>query len=179
MPEHAVTQPALQAGRLEILVARAQASQARAAQLRLLATRTVGVTKALCDELTAVADSAQGFSPTLLQNSRYARLLARLVTMPAIEQAKGIIMAQTGCSADDAFGMLRQASQRSNIPVRDLAERIIEKASGGSRAPETSGGRARLVTDTTPRPRHGRVQLPAGKGLDGNRRGSLMTGRRQ
>ncbi len=61
----------------------------------------------------------------LLHRSEYARLLARLETMPVIEQAKGIIMAQSHCGAAEAFTMLRQASQRSNVPVRDLAARIV------------------------------------------------------
>lgn len=57
----------------------------------------------------------------------YERLLARLETMPVIEQAKGIMMAQTGCDADEAFDRLRQASQRLNVPVRELAMQIISK----------------------------------------------------
>jgi ANTAR domain-containing protein len=61
----------------------------------------------------------------LLHRSEYARLLARLETMPVIEQAKGIIMAQSHCGAAEAFTMLRQASQRSNVPVRDLAAQIV------------------------------------------------------
>ena len=63
-----------------------------------------------------------------LYHSAYARLEARLETMPVIEQAKGIVMAQTGCTAEQAFDMLRQASQRSNIKVRDLAEDIVGRA---------------------------------------------------
>jgi len=63
-----------------------------------------------------------------LRQSEHARLLARLDTMPVIEQAKGIIMAQSRCGAVEAFEMLRQASQRSNIPLRDLAARIVAKA---------------------------------------------------
>jgi hypothetical protein len=34
----------------------------------------------------------------LLHESAYARLRAQLETMPVIEQAKGILIAQTGCS---------------------------------------------------------------------------------
>lgn len=64
----------------------------------------------------------------LLQASPYARMAARLETMPRIEQAKGIIIAQTGCSPAEAFDRLRQASQRLNVPVRDLAARIVAKA---------------------------------------------------
>jgi hypothetical protein len=60
-----------------------------------------------------------------LERSAYARLLARLETMPVIEQAKGILMAQSHCDAAEAFDMLRQASQRTNVPVRDIAARIV------------------------------------------------------
>jgi len=61
----------------------------------------------------------------LLQRSPYARLLARLETMPVIEQAKGIIMAQSRCGEAEAFDILRRASQRSNMPVRELAAALI------------------------------------------------------
>jgi hypothetical protein len=78
----------------------------------------------------------------LLYQSAYARLEARLETMPVIEQAKGIVMAQTGCTAEQAFGMLRRASQRSNIKVRDLADDIVGRATaaGSSRGQEPALG---------------------------------------
>ena len=63
-----------------------------------------------------------------LHESAYARLRAQLETMPVVEQAKGILIAQTGCSPDEAFAMLRQASQRSNVRVSDLAASIVERA---------------------------------------------------
>src|SRR5215469_5139514 len=66
----------------------------------------------------------------LLQRSAYARLVARLQTMPVIEQAKGIIMAQSACSHAEAFDMLRRASQRSNVPVRELAAQLVAKSVG-------------------------------------------------
>jgi hypothetical protein len=69
-------------------------------------------------------------APERLRRPEYARLQARLETMPVIEQAKGIIMAQSRLGEGEAFDMLRRASQRSNIPVRDLAARIVAKASG-------------------------------------------------
>jgi GAF domain-containing protein len=43
-----------------------------------------------------------------------------------IEQAKGILMAQHHCSPDEAFVMLRSASQRSNRKLRDLAQAIVD-----------------------------------------------------
>ena len=49
---------------------------------------------------------------------------ARLDTAPVIEQAKGILMAQQGCGPDEAFDLLRRASQRFNVPVRVLAARL-------------------------------------------------------
>jgi AmiR/NasT family two-component response regulator len=63
----------------------------------------------------------------LMQESGHARLLARLESMPVIEQAKGIIMAQSHCGDAQAFDVLRRASQRSNVPVRELAARIVAK----------------------------------------------------
>jgi len=63
-----------------------------------------------------------------LHESAYARLRAQLETMPVIEQAKGILIAQTGCSPDEAFTLLRQASQRSNVRVSELAASIVDRA---------------------------------------------------
>ena len=70
----------------------------------------------------------------LLACSPYARLVAQLETLPVIEQAKGILMAHSGISDAEAFALLRGASQRSNVPVRDLAARIVAAASGGPAA---------------------------------------------
>ena len=67
-----------------------------------------------------------------LHESAYARLFARFESQPVIEQAKGVLMAESRCSADQAFDMLRRASQRQNIRVRDLAAQIVSRASTGS-----------------------------------------------
>ena len=63
-----------------------------------------------------------------LHESAYARLQAKLETMPVIEQAKGILIAQTGCTPEEAFDMLRRASQRSNVRVSELAAGIVDRA---------------------------------------------------
>lgn len=52
-----------------------------------------------------------------------------------IGQAKGILMAQQDVSADVAFDILRRASQRMNIKLRELAERVA------SRTPPDEQGR--------------------------------------
>lgn len=44
-----------------------------------------------------------------------------------IEQAKGILMATTGSSAEDAFDLLRQQSQAENRKIRDVAAEIAER----------------------------------------------------
>lgn len=68
------------------------------------------------------------------------RLEARLVSLPVIEQAKGVLMAQQGCDADQAFDLLCQTAQRSNLPVRDLAEQIVKKAQQGEASTQGTGG---------------------------------------
>ena len=50
---------------------------------------------------------------------------AQLDTTPVIEQAKSSFMAQHDCGPDEAFELLRRASQRFNVPVRVLAARLV------------------------------------------------------
>jgi transcriptional regulator with GAF, ATPase, and Fis domain len=45
-----------------------------------------------------------------------------------IEQAKGMLMAQSeAMSADDAFDILKRASQRENVKIREIAQRIVNR----------------------------------------------------
>lgn len=46
-----------------------------------------------------------------------------------IEQAKGVLMATQHCTAEEAFDLLRQASQRENRKLRDIAVEIVDRAS--------------------------------------------------
>jgi GAF domain-containing protein len=48
-----------------------------------------------------------------------------------IEQAKGIIIAQSRVGPEAAFEILRMASQRENRKLRDIARQIVERHSGG------------------------------------------------
>jgi hypothetical protein len=83
--------------------------------------------------------------PEILHDSAVARLLARLETMPVVEQAKGILMAQHRCGPDQAFDLLRRASQRANVKVSVLAARMIEQIvapePGGTPPPARPTGR--------------------------------------
>jgi PAS domain S-box-containing protein len=47
-----------------------------------------------------------------------------------IEQAKGVLMAAYGISADQAFDRLVQRSQEANIKLRDIASRFLTAISG-------------------------------------------------
>ncbi len=62
-----------------------------------------------------------------LRDSALARMQAKLDTMPVIEQAKGVLMAQNRCGPDEAFDLLRRASQRANVKVSVLAAQIVEQ----------------------------------------------------
>lgn len=50
-----------------------------------------------------------------------------MASRASIEQAKGVIMAATGCSPDDAFDLLRQQSQNENRKLRDIAAEVIAR----------------------------------------------------
>jgi hypothetical protein len=53
------------------------------------------------------------------------------VTMPAIEQAKGVVMGCYGGDAASAFALLHRVSSSTNVKLRDLAVAVVEAASHG------------------------------------------------
>jgi AmiR/NasT family two-component response regulator len=55
-------------------------------------------------------------------------LRTKLESLPAIEQAKGILISEEGYSDDEAFDVLRTASMRENRKLRDLAGDLVNKA---------------------------------------------------
>ena len=116
--------------------AKAEAAWARNIELRQAAQEVLAEAQ-IIQQITADAWHQRWSSPVgrealgrdVLKRSVYLRLVARLETMRVIEQAKGIIMAQSHCgdaaAFDRAFDRLRQASQRTNVPVRELAAQIV------------------------------------------------------
>jgi GAF domain-containing protein len=54
------------------------------------------------------------------------QLRSAMESRSTIEQAKGVLMSQSSCSADAAFDLLVRASQRENVKLRDIAERIVQ-----------------------------------------------------
>ncbi len=65
------------------------------------------------------------------QEQARQHLEVALTTRGIIDQAKGVLMARTGRSADEAFESLRRASQRTNRKVFDLAREIVESTQTG------------------------------------------------
>jgi len=81
---------------------------------------------ALFADYAAVAVSnAHVFSETagLAEGMRSA-----MATRAVIEQAKGILIALHGCTAEEAFNRLTQVSQNSNRKLRDVAAGVVTQA---------------------------------------------------
>ena len=86
----------------------------------------------------------------VLHDSAFARLAAKQETMPVIEQAKGIVMAQRRCGPEEAFDVLRQVSQRTNVKLAVLAAQLVKAIASGK-----DGGNVRSISLRT-----GRELLP-------------------
>ena len=115
------------AARLQNARLRGAAARERARQLCLQSARVLADTEAVMEAIggrPGPGYSAEAWRD-VLHRSEFARLVARAETMPVIEQAKGILMAQSGRSEADAFDLLGRASQRSNVPVRELAAQLV------------------------------------------------------
>jgi ANTAR domain len=80
-------------------------------------------------QLQAIAEWIETGRPQreVLRESAFARMQARLESLPVIEQAKGIVMAQQRCGPEEAFDLLRRASQRANVKVHVLAAQIVDR----------------------------------------------------
>lgn len=55
------------------------------------------------------------------------QLREAMASRAAIEQAKGIVMATSGCGADEAFEVLKQQSQHENRKLREVAEDLVQR----------------------------------------------------
>lgn len=88
------------------------------------------------DRAQRFADLAAGGVAIAFKLARRAELTedlqAALAGRAVIDQALGIIMGQRRCSVDEAFGVLREVSQTSNVKLREVAARLIMVTSGGS-----------------------------------------------
>ena len=91
------------------------------------------------DEAVELAGAFANYAAVALANAHLYETTSALATQlslamesrSVIEQAKGVLIAQQGVTADEAFAILSRASQTSNRKLRDLARAIVE----GSRRP--------------------------------------------
>lgn len=80
-------------------------------------------------EVVAVAVANADAHAQLGEQARNMRLA--MDSRAVIEQAKGVLMAQRHVDADQAFEILREASQRYNRKLRDIALGIVEGTRNG------------------------------------------------
>jgi GAF domain-containing protein len=64
------------------------------------------------------------------QQQLHDEMAEGLATRAAIDQALGIVMAQRKITSTDAFAVLREASQRSNRKLSDIAADLIQAVTG-------------------------------------------------
>ena len=77
-------------------------------------------------EVIAVAVANADAHAQLFDQARNMRVA--MESRAVIEQAKGVLMAQRHVDAEQAFEILREASQRYNRKLRDIAAGIVESA---------------------------------------------------
>ena len=90
------------------------------------------------DEGLAAAITWGHYAESMLANmfayDRARELVKQLATAlenrPVIDQAKGIVMRDRGCTAEEAFDLLVSASQRTNRKLRLVAQDIVESVGG-------------------------------------------------
>jgi len=57
-----------------------------------------------------------------------AQMQEAMATRAVIEQAKGILISQRGCSTEEAFDILVRASRNSNRKLRDIAQALVQNS---------------------------------------------------
>ncbi|HWV78907.1 MAG TPA: PAS and ANTAR domain-containing protein [Isoptericola sp.] len=68
-----------------------------------------------------------------------AAIQASAANRATIEQAKVLIAFHLAIETEDAFALLREASNRSNVPLRALAHTLVAESTGPGRDPERLG----------------------------------------
>ena len=83
--------------------------------------------QARAEQLAANAAGALAVAMRIAEHSQEAaNLRVALTSRSTIDNAVGILMGQQQCTAEEAFDLLRRASQHRNIKLRELAAQIVE-----------------------------------------------------
>ncbi|MGI5211762.1 GAF and ANTAR domain-containing protein [Plantactinospora sp. CA-290183] len=88
------------------------------------------------DDAVTLAQTFAGYAAVALANAHLydttatlaAQMRSAMQSRAVIEQAKGMIMGERRCTADEAFAILVSVSQDSNRKVRDVAAALVERA---------------------------------------------------
>ena len=89
--------------------------------------RTVDRAQQFVEELADTMPIALRLAQRATEVSQLQQALASRST---IDQALGVLMAQNRCTRDEAFGILRRASQNRNVKLRDVAAALIHRFTG-------------------------------------------------
>ncbi|MFF9814395.1 GAF and ANTAR domain-containing protein [Streptomyces sp. NPDC014006] len=82
--------------------------------------------------LAAQASGAIALAQRIADAQQYAADLQRAMeSRTVIDQAIGVVMGRQRCPADEAFDLLRKASQHRNIKLRDVCAELIRDVGGG------------------------------------------------
>jgi hypothetical protein len=82
------------------------------------------------DRLAALEGPAELRCQLAAERKLTTQLRAALTSRAAIDQAIGILMAQQRCTAEQAFEILRTASQNRNVKLRHVAADIVTGLTG-------------------------------------------------
>ena len=77
----------------------------------------------------------------LVTARREQQLEGKAASRDVIGMAKGIVMTRQRVSDDEAFDVLRRASQRMNVKLRELAEQVVHPPGNEAGEPPTSAER--------------------------------------
>jgi GAF domain-containing protein len=103
--------------------------------LNLYSRRVGGLDRADQERAHRFADQAAGAVALAArlaeQERREGHLQAALSSRSIIDQALGVVMARSGVNSQEAFAILRQRSQNSNIKLRDVAASLLAEFDSG------------------------------------------------
>jgi GAF domain-containing protein len=128
----AFTKAAVERGVLSSLSTPIPLQQYASAALNIYATKP----KAFDESAVELATSFAGYAGVALANMHLyestralaEQLQAAMESRAVIEQAKGILMGQRRCSADEAFDLLVRLSQQANRKLRDVAQALVDQS---------------------------------------------------
>ncbi|MDP9070733.1 MAG: GAF and ANTAR domain-containing protein [Actinomycetota bacterium] len=109
---------------------------------------TLGALNLYSKEVGAFDDAAQAIGAVFAAHAAVALSSAQreehlekaLESRDVIGQAKGILMARQDVTSDEAFDMLRRASQRLNVKLREVATQLVERESADDAGPGPAYG---------------------------------------